>query len=87
MNCLTYPARPVNGGHLKHALRKVGDWSYEPKYNGWRAVVHVPTSTMWNRHGERLTIAREFAPALATLAKANSTLLRLLLQFRQDGIA
>jgi hypothetical protein len=67
---LTYPARPVNGGHLKYALRKVGQWSYEPKYNGWRAIVHVPTSAMWNRHGERLTIAREFVPALEALKRA-----------------
>jgi hypothetical protein len=67
---LTYPARPVNGGHLKYALGKVGQWSYEPKYNGWRAIVHVPTGAIWNRHGERLTIAREFAPVLETLKRS-----------------
>jgi hypothetical protein len=67
---ITYPARPVNGGHLKFALRKVGRWSYEPKYNGWRAIVHTPTGAMWNRHGQRLTIARDFQPALEILKKA-----------------
>jgi ATP-dependent DNA ligase len=69
MELLTYPARPVNGGRLEHAPRKVGRWSFEPKYNGWRAIVHVPTGTMWNRHGQRLTIAREFDIALAALKK------------------
>ena len=67
MNLLTYPARPVNGGHLKYALPKIGRWYYEPKYNGWRALVHVPTGTMWNRHGELLTIAHEFTAALELL--------------------
>lgn len=66
---LTYPARPVNGGHLRHALKKVGAWSYEPKYNGWRAELHVPTGAMWNRHGKRLSIAAEFAEAAAILKK------------------
>ena len=66
---LTYPARPLNGGDLKYALPKIGAWSYTPKYNGWRAMVHVPTSAMWNRHGERLTIAREFSIALAILKR------------------
>jgi hypothetical protein len=71
MQLLTYPARPVNGGHLKYAPASVRvGRSYEPKYNGWRAIVHVPTRTMWNRHGQRLTIAGEFAPALAALTRS-----------------
>jgi hypothetical protein len=68
---LTYPARPVNGGQLKHALPKIGQWFYEPKYNGWRAMVHVPSGTMWNRHGTRLTIAREFKVALDILRRSS----------------
>jgi ATP-dependent DNA ligase len=67
MQLLTYPARPVNGGHLNQALPKRGQWFYEPKYNGWRAIVHTPTSTMWNRHGELLSITREFESALEIL--------------------
>jgi hypothetical protein len=66
---LTYPARPVNGGHLKYALPKVGRWSCEPKYNGWRGILHVPTGAMWNRHGKRLSIAGEFAKAVAILKR------------------
>jgi len=67
----TYPARPVNGGPWPQARRfaKPGRWFYEPKYNGWRALVHVPTGTMFNRRGQRLTIEHEFAPALALLAE------------------
>jgi len=70
---ITYPARPLNGGPLPKALPKSGPWSYEPKYNGWRALVHAPTGTMFNRKGEDLTIAGEFKPALQKLkAKAAS---------------
>ena len=63
----TYPTRPVNGGSLDRALPKAGQWRYEPKYNGWRALVHAPTATMFNRYGERLTIQREFSDALSLL--------------------
>lgn len=68
---ITYPARPVNGGPLNVAaglsLRKTGDWIYEPKYNGWRTLIHVPTGTMFNREGKRLSIESEFADALRDL--------------------
>ena len=67
MNPITYPARPVDGGRLDLALPKVGEWFYEPKYNGWRTMVHTKTMTMWNRHGKLLTIAKEFAQALLWL--------------------
>ncbi len=64
---ITYPARPVNGGPLEKSLPKSGSWFAEPKYNGWRALVHVPTRTMFNRKGELLSIAHEFKPALDCL--------------------
>ena len=64
---ITYPARPINGGNLLKARPKRGDWQYEPKYNGWRTLVHVPTGTMFNRHGQQLTIAKEFSDALQIL--------------------
>jgi len=67
MNPITYPARPINGGPLEKARPKHGEWFCEPKYNGWRALVHVPTGTMFNRHGQRLSIQPEFAKALAQL--------------------
>ena len=66
---ITYPARPIQGGRLELAPPKRGVWYVEPKLNGWRAVVHTPTGTMWNRHGAMLTIADCFRPALAALAK------------------
>ena len=66
----TFPARPVNGGTLELAGPKIGRWFAEPKYNGWRALVHVPTGTMFNRHGKRLTIEKEFAKALEILREA-----------------
>lgn len=73
---VTFPARPINGGPLLNARPKRGSWAVEPKVNGWRALVHVPSGTMWNRHGEKLSIASAFAPALeklrATLPLAGS---------------
>jgi len=63
----TYPARPISGGPLERALPKPGDWCYEPKYNGWRALVHAPTGTMFNRHGQPLNIAALFGSALKHL--------------------
>ena len=63
----TFPARPIRGGKLELAPKKSGIWFAEPKYNGWRALVHTPTGAMWNRHGQRLTIEREFESALDRL--------------------
>ena len=64
---LTYPARPIQGGRLELAPPKRGVWFAEPKFNGWRALVHTPSGTMWNRHGGRLTIAPCFMHALDEL--------------------
>lgn len=64
---LTYPARPIQGGRLELAPPKRGVWFAEPKFNGWRALVHTPSGTMWNRHGGRLTIAHCFMEALHQL--------------------
>jgi hypothetical protein len=65
-----YPLRPVNGGPLPKAQPKHGNWYYEPKYNGWRAWVHVPTGTMFNCRLERLSIEREFKAALTAVRVA-----------------
>lgn len=64
---ITFPARPVQGGRLELAPPKRGLWYAEPKLNGWRALIHTPSGTMWNRHGTLLTIADCFRPALAKL--------------------
>lgn len=65
---ITYPARPVNGGRLEDAPAKVGPWIYQPKIKDWRAVVHVPTKRIWNRHGEPMSIADQLATALSILS-------------------
>ncbi len=70
---ITYPARPIQGGRLELAPPKRGLWYAEPKLNGWRALIHTPTGTMWNRHGALLTIADCFRPALAALAKLGNS--------------
>ena len=66
---LTFPARPIQGGRLELAPPKRGLWFADPKLNGWRALIHTPTGTMWNRHGTLLTIADCFRPALVALAQ------------------
>ena len=65
----SYPARPINGGRLELAPPKPGQWHYEPKYNGWRAMVHAPTGSMFNRYSQPLSIAAEFGSALKSLRK------------------
>lgn len=67
MKPITFPARPVNGGSLESASPKIGEWIYEAKYNGWRALVHAPSGTMFNRQGWELAIADEFKEALELL--------------------
>lgn len=66
---VTFPLRPINGGPWEHAKRfpKPGTWQYEPKYNGWRAMVHTPTGAMFNRRNMRLSIESEFTAALRAL--------------------
>ena len=63
----TYPARPIGGGRLELAPKKLGVWHAEPKYNSWRTLVHCPSGAMWNQHGGRLTIAHAFGNALDQL--------------------
>ena len=65
---VTYPARPINGGPLELAPPKPGRWFYEPKYNGWRALVHAPTGAMFDRHGQPLSIAGLLGSALKRLS-------------------
>ena len=38
--------------------------------NGWRALCHAPTGTIFNRQGEELTIASEFTDALEDLSRS-----------------
>lgn len=61
---ITYPARPVNGGRLESAPKKVGPWICQPKIDDWRAILHAPTGRIWNRHGEPLSIAADIQPAI-----------------------
>ena len=61
----------MNGGPLPTAAPKLGRWEDEPKANGWRALVHAPTRSVFNRKGELLSIAGEFGPALDKLQQAH----------------
>ena len=63
---ITFPARPAKGG-FDPAKPLVGDWRYEPKLNGWRAMLHLPTGCLYNRHGEALSIGNQFRWATGEL--------------------
>lgn len=65
-NLVTYPARPVKGA-FNPAHRLPGNWAYEPKLNGWRAMLYLPTGTLYNRHGKPLSIGHEFRWAIGEL--------------------
>jgi hypothetical protein len=69
MKPITFPARPLNGGRFGLVCKKpIYFWS--PKFNGWRAIVHAPTGTMFNRHGEELSIIGEFTEPLENLRRS-----------------
>jgi ATP-dependent DNA ligase len=70
---ITFPARPLNGGRLELAPNKRGEWAVEPKLNGWRVLVHAPTMMAFTRHGEALSIIREFAAALRAVRKVGES--------------
>jgi ATP-dependent DNA ligase len=74
---LTYPARPINGGALERALPKVGKWRAQPKWDGWRALVHVPSGAMFNRLGEPLSIGHEFDESVRWLQKQHDPIVWL----------
>lgn len=69
----TYPARPLDGGPLSPGMMGwpgiplIGRWYANPKYNGWRALIHPASGAVFNRHGQRLSIEQEFQAALALL--------------------
>ena len=65
------PARPISGGNLQLAPEKSGDWRYEPKYNGYRAIFDL-NGQIYNRHQTPLDprVAKEFEWARGRLAEA-----------------
>jgi hypothetical protein len=53
------------------ARPKVGTWFYEPKFNGWSMLCHVPSRRLFNGHElTRSTIEEKFGPALDLLHDA-----------------
>lgn len=65
---ICYPPAPLNGGPLQDAPAKVGSWVWQPKVDDWRAVLHVPTGTVWNQYGRPSSIADKFKAPLGFLA-------------------
>ena len=55
---ISYAARPIQGGKLDRAPKKIGLWYTEPKYNGWRAVVHWPSGARTFRRRPLIPIRR-----------------------------
>ena len=58
-----YPMRPINGGRPQAARVQPGVYALEPKYNGWRCMVNTKDGSMFTRHRQSLTIARDFRAA------------------------
>lgn len=48
-----FPMRPVEGGPLPKAPKKLFRCSYEAKINGRRVMLQPETKQAWNRHGKK----------------------------------
>lgn len=66
-----YPQRPRQGGSDLAAawdsIYQKGGWIFQPKVNGWRALLNLRTRAMLNRHGQPLSVARDFEAAITEL--------------------
>jgi hypothetical protein len=62
MELYTYPARPAKVNMLPPGV----EYDISPKYNGWRALVHVPTRKVLGRQSESNLLSYE-SPALIQL--------------------
>lgn len=86
----TYPMRPLNGGPFDAPANfarycpqpppgechmRVDLWRFEPKFNGWRALVMPQARQMFNRHGAPLSITAEFSSAVDVLMRHHAAAL------------
>lgn len=66
---ISYPQRACSGGEFRGQFTLTPQlFSY--KYNGWLAVIHIPTGTVFNRHGQILSIGNEFTEAVDDLSQS-----------------
>lgn len=66
-----FPPAALNGGPLDaNTPPKVGEWVWQPKVDDWRAVIHVPTRTVWNQYGKLSSITDKFQVALDHLRES-----------------
>lgn len=70
-----FPPNPISGGkdlesldaHIRQKVRYA-----EPKYNGWRGLIHRKTGVIYNRHGSILSIDKKrIEPALKLIMEAS----------------
>lgn len=66
ISACTFPMRPISGGSKP---RDMPGFDFEPKANGFRVLVHCPSRSCFNRHGEPLTIADSFSVPLERLKR------------------
>lgn len=61
--------RPTAAGPLKRSLIESlpGEYAFEPKVNGWRGLIHVPTLTVFNRHGKAFSTYNLYEDSLQWL--------------------
>lgn len=62
----TFPARPRKGGRFEPE-QLIGDWKFQPKYNGWRAFIDLEADEVFNRHGDLMSIGDCFQHAINSI--------------------
>lgn len=67
---ITFPARPFSGGGIDFVTFNPSSWEYQPKVNGHRVMLHVPSGKMFNRQGGAYSNADKFDIAAAKLKLA-----------------
>lgn len=62
----TFPARPKSGGRFNPDML-IGEFGWQPKYNGWRMFADLAEDQVFNRHGELMSIGDCFKRAIDSI--------------------
>ena len=59
-------SRPNNGGKPYSLL---GEWKYEPKWNGRRVMLHCPSGVVYGKMGQELSTSAKLGTAIKLARK------------------